>query len=164
MLNITLIGAVDRKMAIGKGGDIPWRGCLKADMDHFKHVTLEATVVMGRKTYESLPARFRPLPDRKNIIITRNADFSAPGCFTFQTIDPVFHEASVEVFIIGGGEIYKLFMPHANRLLLTHVETKIDGDTFFPRIPTGWKERLVSDHPKDEGNHFPFAIVEYTHR
>lgn len=159
MPTVTIIAAVDKQLAIAKNGKIPWH--LAADMKHFSEITAEGTVVMGRKTYESLPSRFKPLPGRKNVIITKDVNFPAPGCWTFQTINPVLECASVEVFVIGGAEIYKLFMPYANRLIITHVETKVGGDVFFPKIEDKWRARFVSEHPRDKQNDYSFTIVEY---
>lgn len=150
---------------IGKEGKTPWQGKLQADMIFFKETTTGKVVVMGRKTYDSLSPKFKPLPDRENIVITRNRTLNAPGCIMFYgtNIDK-FLELYKEddVYIIGGVEIYKLFMPFANRLLVTHVDFTFMGDTVFPVINMKWKPRELLRHAVDEKNLYPFRIVEYT--
>ena len=158
---ITLIAAVDKNLAIAKNGQIPWK--LPADMRHFRNTTEGNAVLIGRKTYQSLPVEFKPLPKRWNIVLTHNRCFDAPGCTVLLKVEDVLQIANtVEVFVIGGAEIYRLLLPHAERMILTHVETLVHGDTFFPRIKGDWKPRLLSDHPADEKNPFSFAIVEYS--
>ena len=163
MHNITIIAALDMGMAIGKGGDIPWRGKLPADMDHFKRATIGKVVVMGRKTYESIPARYRPLPDRWNVVMTNHYRDPSPPYAVIRSVEDVLSISAItEVCIIGGAEIYRLFLPHTRRMLLTHVETRIDGDVFFPEISSEWKPRLISEHCVDGRNKLPFSIVEWT--
>jgi len=157
-----MIVAMDKRRAIAKSGKIPWY--LSDDLKHFKKTTIGKTVVTGRKNYETIiEALGEPLKDRSMIVLTRNQDFTAPGCLV---IDSLTHLLYVyrhwELFIIGGGEIYSLFLPHTHRLIVTHVETIADGDVFFPEITNDWKATEILRHEADEKNEFPFRIVEYT--
>jgi dihydrofolate reductase len=160
---ISLIAAIDTDNAIGKNGKIPWRGQLEADVKHFVNITKEKVVVMGRKTWDSLPEGFKPLPNRRNIVLTTDRKWIAKGCEVsnnMQDVLRVFRDH--EIFVIGGGEIYKLFMPYATRLFITHIEHSFNGDVFFPSIGKEWKFDILSEHPVDKRNHFPCTIVEYT--
>jgi len=163
-MNITIIVATDLIGTIGKQGRIPWR--LKADMDHFKKVTGNHVVVMGQKTYESLPEKFRPLPDRINVVLTKDPEFKAIGCDVMYSVDEVFSAyGNQEIFVMGGGEIYKLFSDYASRLLITTVITVIpDGDTFFkiPGRKLEWRRSILFRKEPDEQNQFAFYVTEYT--
>jgi dihydrofolate reductase len=112
-------------------------------MAHFKEKTIRKTVLMGRKTWESLPARFRPLPERKNIVITRQANYPLPNDVkSYISIETALREhANEEVLVIGGEEIYRSALPYADTLYLTHVHQRVDGDAFFPEIDLEkWRE------------------------
>ena len=162
-MSITLIVAMDRNRVIGKQDHIPWH--LATDMDHFKKTTKNHTVVMGRKTYKSIPRKFKPLPNRVNVVLTSDPSFDAPGCIVVHSIENILRiSVDKELFVMGGGEIYRLLLPYANRLIVTRVETMIrDGDTFFPQIEGRWKSRLLFRHETvDEQNDFPFSVIEYT--
>lgn len=161
---VTLVAAVDKRMAIGKNGTIPWLRHLSSDMEHFKKLTTGELVVMGRKTYESLPPRFRPLPDRENWILTRNQGYDAPGCRSFYDADSLLFAASCRkmVYVIGGSEVYKLFLPYAQRIVLTHVETTIENpDAYFPPLKGNWLENIIQKQEPDGRNQFGFTIIEY---
>lgn len=159
-MNLQMIVAMDQMRAIAKNGKIPWR--LKADMEHFVNMTKEKIVVMGRKTWDSLPEKFKPLPNRENVILTSNKDLVLPGCKVLHSRNEVLHLAQFrEVWIMGGAEIYKMFLPYTNRLIVTHVETVVDGDVFFPPIGREWKTTLLFHQETDEKNHYPFQVVEY---
>lgn len=161
---ITLIAAMDRGHVIGKNGDIPWRGKIPADMDRFKELTLGKTVIMGRKTWESLRPKFRPLPKRLNIVVTRDKHFRADGASVAHSVDETIALAgdAREICVIGGGEIYALFLPLATRLELTIVDTKVEGDTRFPALDLKeWKIIESEVHPKDEHNHFGIMFETY---
>ncbi|MFZ2523569.1 MAG: dihydrofolate reductase [Minisyncoccia bacterium] len=163
MPNITLVVAMDRNMAIGKDRDIPWRGHLRRDMEHFKETTLGKTVLIGRLTYESIPEKFRPLRGRTNIIFTRNREYSATGCVISHSVEEICRLSETqEVMVIGGGQIYELFLPHAQRIIATLVETIIDGDTFFPDVyHNQWGTNPLFVQHADEKNVFSFSVVEY---
>lgn len=131
---VSLIAALSENRVIGKNNDLPWR--LPDDMKYFMETTSGHYVIMGRKNYQSLPEKFRPLPNRTNIVITRSSDFSAPGCQVVHTLADALEIArkanQKEIFIIGGAEIYALSLPHAHRLYLTEIKAEVAGDTYFP--------------------------------
>lgn len=138
---VTLIAAVGSNLALGKNNALLWS--LPADMAHFRSATRGAAVIMGRKTWESLPEQFRPLPGRTNIVATRRNGYPAHGAILAHSLEEALHAAkslAVPVFVIGGAEIYAQAMPFAERLILTEVEDAPSGaDAFFPAIdPSQW--------------------------
>jgi dihydrofolate reductase len=146
-MNISLIAAIAENNCIGKSGTLPWY--IPEDLKHFKKITTGHTVLMGRKTWESIPEKFRPLPNRKNIVVTRQSDYSLPdGVELFHTIDNALAAHGDEtVIVIGGAEIYKQTIGQADTLHITHIHKTIDGDAFFPEIdPSAWKETERDDH------------------
>lgn len=144
---------------------MPWH--LPADLQHFKKVTMGKPIVMGRKTFESIG---RPLPGRKNIVVTRRLDFEAPGVSVVHNLDAAEALAAeiargdgqTEIMIIGGGEIYALALPKAKRIYLTEVQTNACGDTVFPTLdPTAWRESSRDSHPADAGMPgYDFILLE----
>lgn len=159
---ISIIVAVAENGVIGTGGTMPWH--ISEDFRHFKAVTLGHSVVMGRKTYESIG---RPLPRRRNIVITRNPELRIEGCEKAPSLEGALAmcEGEEEVFVIGGGEIYRQAMPLAHKLYITHVGVSVEGDTRFPAIdPAVWQE--VSREEFECGAEFahPFAFVDYERR
>jgi dihydrofolate reductase len=141
---------------IGAGEALPWH--LPADMRHFRELTIDHTVIMGRKTFEALE---RPLPRRHNVVMTRDQDYHPRGVTVVHTLSEALRLAAAEreVFVAGGGEIYRLTLPHAHRLYLTVVHAEVEGDTVFPEID--WAEwRLLDDvrHEADEKHAFPFSF------
>ena len=132
---LALIAAVARNLAIGRGGELLWRE--SEDQKHFRRVTMGCPVVMGRKTWDSLPARFRPLPGRRNIVVTRNPAWQAEGADRAGSLDDALAlcAGAVKVFVIGGAELYALALPHADQLELTEIDAAFDGDVFFPDWP-----------------------------
>ena len=156
---ISLIAAVARNGTIGSEGRLPWR--LPDDLARFKQLTLGHTVLMGRRTWESLG---RPLPGRRNVVLTRDASFSSPGCETVHSVGEGRALASGgELFVIGGAAVYAAFLPFADRLHITHVDAEVAGDAAFPAIdPLQW--RLVEETPGsvDRTNPLPhrFAVYE----
>jgi len=152
---ITLVAAVARNGCIGKDGALPWR--IPEDMQRYRRITMGKVVVMGRKTWESIPAKFRPLPGRTNVVVTRNPDYQLPdGVERSPSLEAALAvHAGAEVIVNGGGEIYARAMPRADALDITHVDRDVDGDTFFPAIdPVVWRETWREDH---DG----FAFVTY---
>src|SRR5690348_1909867 len=126
-MSISFIFAMDMQQAIGLNNDIPWR--LPADTAYFKRTTLDHTIVMGRKTFDSFGGK--PLKQRTNVILTRNPDYSAEGCTVLHTVDEVMARyPDEEVFVIGGAEIYQLFMPIVDRMYITLIEHEFEADTF----------------------------------
>ncbi len=165
MYNITIVVAMDKNSVIGKGGEVPWK--LRRDMKHFTDTTTGKIVVMGRKTYDSLPKKFKPLPDRKNMILTRDEDFIAPtGCTILRYVEEILElSREEEIFVIGGAQVYRQLLPYANKLIVTDIDTEIEGgDTFFPNIGPEWRGRLLWRHEVDSKNPFAFWVLEYTRK
>lgn len=163
-MTISLIAALTQNHVIGLNNDLPWS--LPDDMKYFMQTTIGHHVVMGRKNYDSLPVKFKPLPKRTNIVITRQKEFVAPGCHIFSSIEQAIALAKTanenELFIIGGAEIYKLGLPLANRLYLTEIKTTLAGDTYFPEFDrTQWKAVSRQAHPADDRHRFAFDFVIY---
>ena len=141
MSKICIIAAVAKNRVIGRDNQLLWH--IPEDMKHFRELTRGKPVIMGRKTWESLPAKFRPLPGRQNIVVTRNRSYVAEGAFLAGSLDEALAltDAAPEVFIIGGAEIYRQAMPLADRLHLTEVHLTPDGDAYFPSFSShDWQE------------------------
>ena len=163
-MKISLIAAHAQNRVIGKNNDLPWH--LPDDMKFFMNTTQGHYCIMGRKNYDSIPAKFKPLPKRTNIVITRQKDFDAPGCIVFNSIDEGIELArkngEQEVFIIGGAEIYRSALPSADLLYLTEIQAVIDGDVYFPEFSKEqWKEVSREHHPADEKHKYAFDFVLY---
>ena len=156
---LTLIAAVARDGVIGIGNRLPWH--LPADLGHFKALTTGHAVIMGRKTWESLPARFRPLPGRRNIVVTRDTAYRAEGAMVANSLPAAIEAADGgEAFVIGGAELYAAALPLADRLQLTEIDARFAGDTWFPAVDPGlWREAAREAHCGDEG--FDYAFVTY---
>lgn len=164
---ISIIVAKAKNGVIGKNGEIPWN--LPDDLKHFAKITRGHPVVMGRKTYESVVKRLgHPLPDRKNIVITSQGDFNAPGCVVIQSINEaidMFADQNEEFFIIGGGEIYKQFLQFADKLYITEVDMEFEGDASFPQFnKNDWKQISALHHDKDEKHKFEFTFLEFVRK
>lgn len=164
---VSAIAALSRNRVIGKDNDLPWR--LPDDMKFFMQTTKGHHVIMGRKNYDSLKEKFKPLPDRTNIVITRQEQFSAPGCVVVHGIAPALliaeKNAEKECFIIGGAEIYQIAMPYTTRLYLTEIDAVVGGDTYFPEIKKEeWKEVSRKHHPADDRHPYAFDIAVYDRR
>ncbi|MBM3432765.1 MAG: dihydrofolate reductase [Bacteroidetes bacterium] len=149
---ISLVVATARNGVIGSKGKMPWH--LPADLKHFKNVTWGLPIIMGRKTFESLG---KPLPGRQNIVITRQPNFKPQGVDVVESPEHALVVArsaeSKEVCVIGGGEIYQVFFPLADRIYLTRVQADVEGDTFFSAVdPEQWKLTSQRHHPADEKN------------
>lgn len=157
---ISFVVAMDENGVIGVNGRIPWR--LPDDMKWFRDVTMGKPVIMGRKTYESIPAKFRPLPGRHNIVVTRQPDYTAPGATVVHGIAEALRAAGDvdEIIVGGGGELYRLLLPQADRLYLTLVEGQFHGDAFFPSIDLAeWEERFRQHHSSDERHPHAFTWI-----
>jgi dihydrofolate reductase len=166
-MKVTIIAAVSENDIIGKDNKLIWR--LPADMKFFKEKTYDHCVIMGRKNYESIPEKFRPLPGRVNIIVSRNKDYIQEGTLTVHSIEAALAEAKLmnetEAFIIGGGEIYKQSMDLADELWITRVHDKFEGDTEFPKIDsTIWEEKVFQKFEKDEKHLHDFTVYNYTRK
>ena len=161
---ISIIAAVAENGLIGKGNDLPWR--LPDDMKYFMQTTNGHHVIMGRKNYESLPEKFKPLPNRTNIVVTRQENYNAEGCTIVHRlndgVDIAKKNGEEELFIIGGAEIYKLALPTTDVLYLTEIDVELDGDTFFPEWnKKEWKEISRQHHSADVKHPFAFDFVVY---
>ena len=167
-MELQLIVAVAKSnLGIGKNNQLLWH--LPADMHFFKQTTIGFPVITGRKNYESIPEKFRPLADRKNIILTHQKNYAAPGAIVVNNIIDAIQEAQKEkkdkCFVIGGGEIYKLFLAQnlVDKLIITWVNTDIEADTFFPELDLNiWNLENIKEFPKDEKNKYDFTICSYT--
>jgi dihydrofolate reductase len=161
---IKIIAAVADNGVIGKNQGIPWR--LSSDMKWFKDRTGIQPVAMGSKTFNSLPPRFRPLPGRENIILTRdrwNGISESDNITILHEFEPVIQHAKFEdIWIIGGSEIYALALPYADELYLTRVHAEVEGDTFFPEWDRDeWDLVWMQDNPADDKNEFTFTWEIY---
>lgn len=159
-MTITLIAAAAENNALGKDNDLVWH--LPDDFKRFKAITSGHFIIMGRKTFESFP---KPLPNRTHIIITRQKGYQVPeGCLIVDSIETALQicPQNEEVFIIGGGEIYKQSIAIADKIELTRVHTEVEADTFFPKIDANhWKLLEEEYHPKDEKHQFDFTYLTY---
>jgi dihydrofolate reductase len=153
---ITLVVAAARNGVIGKDGAIPWR--LPDDLKRFKALTLSHIVVMGRKTWDSLPPKNRPLPGRRNIVVTRDAGWRAEGAEAL-SLDQALGQGG-EIFVIGGGEIYSAALPKAGRIELTEVHRDFDGDAVFAFDRAQWREVARQDHVSPDGLGYSFVTLE----
>jgi dihydrofolate reductase len=159
---LSLIAAVARNGVIGLDNRLPWH--LPADLKHFKALTLGHAVIMGRKTWESLPANFRPLPGRRNIVVTRDGSYQAAGATVATSLPAAIAAAeNSEAFVIGGAELYAAALPLADRLQLTEIDADFEGDTHFPAFDSReWRETAREAH-LDESS-FDYAFVTYERR
>ena len=156
---ISIIVAASTNYVIGTRGKLPWR--LSDDLKRFKQLTMGKPIVMGRLTWESIG---RPLPGRQNIVLTRQADFAAEGCDVVASPADALAAAAdaEELMIIGGSQVYELFLPQASRLYVTRVRAAIDGDTFFPEIDEGvWRLTHSEAHEANDANEFAFDFKTY---
>lgn len=158
---LSLVVAVATNGAIGMQNQLPWR--LPADLRYFRKLTTGHCVLMGRNTFESIG---KPLPNRTNIVVSRNPDFSAEGILPAQSLEEALQIArqlgETEAFLIGGGQLYAQALPLADRLYLTEVQTTPEADTFFPLpLEPHWKETSREEHTPDQNNLFSFAFVVY---
>lgn len=167
---ISLIAAIGKKNELGKAGKLLWS--LPADMKHFRDTTRGHTVIMGRKTFESIG---RPLPDRENIVVTRDLSYYQSGITIVHSLEEALRFAALEqgkhfeekqdeteVFIIGGGELYKESILRANKLYITRVDDSPEADTFFPEIGNEWNVISEEPHVADEKNPFSYTFITYT--
>lgn len=166
-MTISMIAAISKNLVIGKDNDLVWR--LPDDMKYFMETTSGHPVIMGRKNYESIPEKFRPLPNRTNIIITRNPNYriqECPDCIIVNSLEDAITAGKEidpdEIFIIGGGEIYQLALPQTQKLYLTEIHEEFDGDAYFPKIDYDqWLETSRVHHKKDDRHAHTFDYVVY---
>ncbi len=154
---MAIVVARARNGVIGAGNALPWR--LPADLKHFRRVTIGNPIVMGRRTWESIG---KPLPDRRNIVVTRNPSFVAEGAETADSLEAALAMVADvrDVMIIGGAEIYREALKYVTRMYVTEVHAEVDGDTLFPEFDiTEWRETRREDHPADDDNAYPYSFV-----
>ncbi|RYF67025.1 MAG: dihydrofolate reductase [Comamonadaceae bacterium] len=145
---------------IGKDNTIPWH--IPEDMAHFKQLTLGCPVVMGRKTWDSLPPRFRPLPGRTNIVVTRQSDWQAEGAHRAGSLAQALAQCSADqtIWVIGGAQIYAESLPLADRLEVTEIDQDFDGDAHAPTLGDGWRETAREAQVSTNGLSFSFVTFE----
>lgn len=162
-MKVSLIVAASENGVIGKDNDLIWH--LPKDMRFFKDTTMGHHVIMGRKNFESIPHKFRPLPNRTNVVITRQTAYKADGCMVVSSIEEALqiakHNGDDEAFIIGGGQIYKLALEAnlVDKIYLTKVHHSFEGDTFFPALNKDWKEISRIQNQADEKHLYSFDFI-----
>lgn len=160
-MRVNLIYARSRNGVIGRDGAMPWH--LPEDLAHFKRTTAGCPVIMGRKTWDSLPARFRPLPGRRNIVVTRQTGWRADGALPAHSLEEALtlaeqqQPAPAEVWVIGGAELYRLALQAARRVVVTELGLEVDGDARAPDLGDGWIESSRESHVAASG--LPYAFV-----
>lgn len=163
---LTHLVAISQNRVIGKNNDIPWRQ--KHDLTRFKQITTGNTVIMGRKTYDSILNRLgKPLPKRQSIVLTRARAVSDHDNVTFgdeRSLEP-YHDPTrnMHAFVVGGSDIYTLTLPYTKRILLTRIEANIDGDTWYPLLDGRWILKSKETYPSDADNQYPYSFCEYVH-
>jgi dihydrofolate reductase len=161
-MRISLVVAMSKDRVIGNENALPWH--LSADLKRFKAITMGKPILMGRKTHESIG---RPLPGRENIVVTRNKDYSAPGCVVVTSVEQGMTAAAgaEELMVIGGAEIYRQMLPLADRMYVTMVHGSFAGDAFFPGWePPDWKETSREEHQADEKNPHAYTFLVFQRR
>ena len=155
---VCLVVAYAANRAIGRDGDLPWR--LPSDMRRFRELTTGHAVLMGRRTFESLPDAYRPLPQRRNLVLSRSERYEPAGAEVFGDLQSAVEACGGECFVIGGAAVYREALQLADRVYATEIEERFEGDTFFPSLPEGeWRcadrgERIVEDG-------IPFSFILY---
>jgi len=161
-MTVGLVWAQARNGIIGADGALPWH--LPEDLALFRRLTMGAVVVMGRRTWESLPERFRPLPGRTNVVLTSDRQWSADGARRAGSVEDVLAEHPA-CWVIGGGAVYAAFLPHAERLVVTEVDAEVAGDTWAPELDDGWvrSERTPAEGWSESASSgLRYAVSEYT--
>ncbi len=166
-MKVSLIVAMDAQRGIGKNNDLMWH--LPKDMQFFKETTQGQIVVMGRKNYDSIPEKYRPLANRLNVVLTRNTTFQAPNCMVFHSLQDCLEHFKNEdertVFIIGGGEIYRMALDEAvvSEMYITNVHQTYEAETFFPEFKEEmWDHQVLFESEKDERHEAAFTVNKYT--
>ena len=157
MSRICFVVAVSRNGVIGRNGGLPWH--ISTDLKRFKAITMGKPLIMGRKTWESLPRK--PLPGRPNIVITRQKNYQAEGARVVADVPSALAATGQveEVCVIGGGEIFEMFLPQTGRIYLTEVDLEVDGDTYFPSLdPAQWTETARETHPRGPNDSAGFVL------
>lgn len=156
-MTISIIAAMAKNQVIGKDGKLPWK--LGPDMKRFRELTIGKPVIMGRKTFESIG---KPLAGRVNIILTNRRDYQAADCIVTHSLEDALRAAGTasEIMVIGGAEVYNLFLPLAGRMYLTYIHHEFEGDAFFPAFdPAEWQEITRQDFRSDAQNPYSYSFV-----
>jgi dihydrofolate reductase len=155
---ISIIAAIAENGVIGRDNTLPWK--LPADLQYFKKITMGHPIIMGRKNHEDIG---RPLPGRQNIILTRDSTYQANGCTVVNSVEQAVHAAEQEeIFIIGGAEIYRLFLPVADRLYITQIHQEVEGNVYFPKFDLkDWRLVSSEEHLADESNPMDYSFIVY---
>lgn len=153
---ISIIVATSKNRVIGNNNSLIWK--LPSDLKRFKQITTDNTIVMGRKTYESIG---KPLPNRRNIIITRDTNYLVDNCEIVNSLEEALMLCNNDCFIIGGGEIYKQSIDIADKIYLTLVQEDFEGDTYFPEIGKEWTKVFREDYEGDEKNEHKYSFIDY---
>jgi dihydrofolate reductase len=158
-MKLALVVAMDKNRVIGIDGGLPWH--LSSDLKYFRDITMGKPIIMGRKTHESIG---RPLPGRRNIVVTRNPDFEAPGCDVVTSLGAALElvEDVEEVMMVGGASLYLDTLPVADHIYMTEVHAEVEGDTWFPEIdPEQWLEISRTEFSADDKNEHDYSFVVY---
>lgn len=156
---IAIVVAHAANGVIGRDGGLPWQ--LPTDMRRFRELTTGHTVVMGRRTFESLPGAYRPLPNRRNLVLSSNPDYAADGAEVFTELDAALDACAGECFVIGGGLTYRDALPRVQRVYATEIDLALDGDAFFPDlIEDEWRCVDRSEPVSENGHSFTFCVYE----
>ncbi|MDH5358327.1 MAG: type 3 dihydrofolate reductase [Gammaproteobacteria bacterium] len=158
-MKLAIIVATDEQGLIGKNNDLPWK--LSADLQYFRRVTMGKPLIMGRSTYESIG---RPLPGRKNIVVTKKQNYQLEGCTVVHSIEDAIQSCdnAEEVMVMGGASLYEQFLPRANKLYLTLIHACLEGDTWFPEWNLeDWYEIDREDYLSDDKNDYPYSFIVY---
>lgn len=153
-----IVVAYDDNRVIGGNNTMPWQGLMSADMRHFKELTMGKTVIMGRKTYESIGG---PLPYRQNIVVSRQ-DIEYEDAEVVHSLAHAYASAQNDIAVIGGGEIYNMALVDADVVYATEIHTISHGDVYFPKLPIAWVETSREDHAADEDNKYSYSFATYT--
>ena len=162
-MKISLIVAVSENGVIGKDNDLIWH--LPKDMQFFKKITIGHHVIMGRRNFESIPHKYRPLPNRTNIIITRQSEYKAEGCIVVNSVETALEIAKnngdIEPFIIGGGQIYRIAIEKnlVDKIYLTKIHHSFKGDTFFPELSSDWRETNKTENKADDKHKYNYDFI-----
>ncbi len=161
-MNLTLIVAISENNVIGFKNKIPWR--IKEDMQRFKELTINHNVIMGRKTYESIPLKFRPLPERKNIVLSRNLNLNEDIYIARNIEEALVLTENKDSYIIGGEKVYELFLPLTNKIELTKVHHSYEGDTFFPDINWNNWDLVGEENGISEKDKISYSFLSYVRK
>jgi dihydrofolate reductase len=157
---ISYVVAMDRNRLIGTGDGLPWR--LPDEMRRFKEITMGHPVLIGRKTFETIPQKFRPLEGRTNIVLTRQEAYKAPGCLVVNSLEEALSVIAPdqELMVIGGAQLFGELMPVVDRLYLTEIDGEYTGSVYFPQIDENeWRETSREYHPRDDRHDSPFTFL-----